>query len=398
MVADIRSGASPGGALHYNKEKADKGEAEVLFWQKMRYPFDGRGLVDIDACMESFRPYLQANRRTTNTVFHTSLSPSPEDTLSDARLREIVHEYMERMGYGDQPYIVFKHKDIDREHLHVVSLRVDESGRKIRDSHERSRSMEVLREIERKYGLHPAVRGYGAGEEHLLRKVNYTEGNLKRQIASVVRECLQRYACSSYGEFRTLLETFNISIEERVGCVAGREYAGIVYGALTDEGRGVGKTLKSSLLGKDTGYDALRRYYEGSRAALHRPGALEHTREVVTEALRSSASETEFRRRLAADGIDAVLRRNAADRIYGATFIDHRTGVVANGSLLGREFAANALQVRFEPTEEFPRQKEESVLQPIRPSTSLWEMFDMQAFEEQQAQKRRRKRRKRRLQ
>jgi len=101
MVADIRSGASPGGALHYNKEKADKGETEVLFWQKMHYPFDGRGLVDIDACMESFRPYLQANRRTTNTVFHTSLSPSPEDTLSDAQLREIVHEYMERMGYGD---------------------------------------------------------------------------------------------------------------------------------------------------------------------------------------------------------------------------------------------------------------------------------------------------------
>lgn len=80
---------------------------------------------------------------------------------------------------------------------------------------------------------------------------------------------------------------------------------------LTDDGRGVGKTLKSSLLGKDTGYDALQRYYEGSRAALRRPGALEHTREVVAEALRSSASETEFRRRLAADGIDTVLRRNA---------------------------------------------------------------------------------------
>lgn len=93
-----------------------------------------------------------------------------------------------------------------------------------------------------------------------------------------------------------------------------------------------------------------------------------------------------------------MLRRNAADRIYGATFIDHRTGVVANGSLLGREFTANALQVRFESAEEFPQQKEESVLLPIRPSTSLWEMFDMQAFEEQQAQKRRRKRRKRRLQ
>lgn len=54
MVADIRSGASPGGALHYNKEKADKGEAEVLFWQKMLEPFDRYGRMDVNAYMESF--------------------------------------------------------------------------------------------------------------------------------------------------------------------------------------------------------------------------------------------------------------------------------------------------------------------------------------------------------
>ena len=142
----------------------------------------------------------------------------------------------------------------------------------------------------------------------------------------------------------------------------------------------------------------MQRYYEGSRAALRRPGVLEHTREVVAEALHSSVSEAEFRRRLEANGINAVLRRNAAERIYGATFIDHRTGVVANGSLLGREFTANALQARFELTEETPQQKVESVFQPVWPSTSLWEMFDMQAFEEQQAQKRRKKRQKRCLQ
>ena len=82
MVANIRSGSSPGGALRYNKEKVDKGEAEVLFRQKMLEPFDRYGRLDIDACMESFRPYLEANRRTTNTVFHVSLNPSPEDKLN----------------------------------------------------------------------------------------------------------------------------------------------------------------------------------------------------------------------------------------------------------------------------------------------------------------------------
>ena len=64
MVANIRSGSSPGGALYYNKEKVDKDEAEVLLWQKMLEPFDKHGRLDIDACMESFRPYLEANWKT----------------------------------------------------------------------------------------------------------------------------------------------------------------------------------------------------------------------------------------------------------------------------------------------------------------------------------------------
>lgn len=61
MVANIRSGSSPGGVLRYNKEKVDKDEAEVLFWQKMLEPFDKYGQLDIDTCMESFWPYLEAN-------------------------------------------------------------------------------------------------------------------------------------------------------------------------------------------------------------------------------------------------------------------------------------------------------------------------------------------------
>ena len=106
MVANIRSGVTPGGTLYYNKEKVDRDEAEILYWQKMLEPFDKHRRMDVDACMESFLPYLEANRRMTNTVFHVSPNPSPEDKLTDGQLREIACEYMERMsaltddGYG----------------------------------------------------------------------------------------------------------------------------------------------------------------------------------------------------------------------------------------------------------------------------------------------------------
>ena len=122
MVANIRSGSSPGGALYYNKEKVDKDEAEVLLWQKMLEPYDKCGRLDIDACMESFMPYLEANRRTTNTVFHASLNPSPEDRLTDEQLRKIACEYMERMGYGEQPTEAPLPCRIFRG-LHLIALR-----------------------------------------------------------------------------------------------------------------------------------------------------------------------------------------------------------------------------------------------------------------------------------
>jgi relaxase/mobilisation nuclease domain len=59
---------------------------------------------------------------------------------------------------GNQPYIAFKHKDIDREHLHIVSLRVDEQGCTLPHDCEARRSMEILRDLERKYGLHPSLK------------------------------------------------------------------------------------------------------------------------------------------------------------------------------------------------------------------------------------------------
>ena len=406
MVANIRSGATPGGALRYNKEKVDKDEAEVLFWQKMLEPFDKHGRMDVDACMDSFWPYLEANRRTTNTVFHVSLNPSPEDRLTDDQLRDIAQEYMERMGYGNQPYIVFKHKDISREHLHIVSLRVDEKGRKLPHDFEARRSAEITRDLEHKYNLYPAVKGQEQRDTPDLRKVNYKTGNVKQQISSVVRSCLRNYNCSSYGEFRTLLELFNVSVEERTGTIEGRNYAGIVYGALTDDGYGTGTPFKSSKIGKDVGYKALQTYYAKSKERLKTSGALDHLRHTVKDAMSPHNTRDEFRQQLKAEGIDTVFRINPVGRIYGVTFIDHTNGIVANGSVLGKEFSAGVFNELFPTSQKetlhtaeqhAERQYEQRscTANPVSGVVdTLLDLADAQAFEEQQRiQRRRRKRR-----
>lgn len=90
------------------------------------------GKVGISECMRSFEPYLAMNRRTEKPVIHLSLNPHPDDVLSDEQLEAIGREYMDRLGYGDQPYIIFRHDDNARPHIHIVSLRIDEQGRKLR--------------------------------------------------------------------------------------------------------------------------------------------------------------------------------------------------------------------------------------------------------------------------
>ena len=406
MVANIRSGSSPGGALYYNKEKVDKDEAEVLFWQKMLEPYDKRGRLDIDACMDSFRPYLEANRRTTNTVFHASLNPSPEDRLTDEQLRDIACEYMERMGYGEQPYIVFKHKDISREHIHIVSLRIDEQGRKLPHDFEARRSMEILRDLERKYGLHPSVKGQELTDKEGLRKVNYPEGNVKQQISSVARSCLRNYKCSSYGEFRTLLELLNVSVEERTGTVDGRDYAGVIYGAMTDDGYGIGTPFKSSRIGRDVGYKALQKYYERSKSALKQDGSLDRLRQTVRDAMSPHNTRDEFRQLLKAENIDAIFRINPVGRIYGVTFIDHNDGIVANGSLLGKEFSANVFNELYpapkqaqQVAEQHVEQKHEVQNHAANPISGIvdtvLDLADTQAYEEQQRQMQQRRKKRR---
>ena len=406
MVANIRSGSSPGGALRYNKEKVDKDEAEVLLWQKMLEPFDKHGRLDIDACMDSFWPYLEANRRTTNTVFHASLNPSPEDRLTDEQLRKIACEYMERMGYGEQTYIVFKHKDLSREHLHIVSLRVDEQGRKLPHDFEARRSMEILRDLERKYGLHPSVKGQGLTDREGLRKVNYSEGNVKQQISSVARSCLRNYKCSSYGEFRTLLELLNVSVEERTGTVDGRDYAGVIYGAMTDDGYGIGTPFKSSRIGKDVGYKALQKYYERSKSALKQDGTLNRLRQTVRDAMSPNNTRNEFRQLLKVENIDAIFRINPVGRIYGVTFIDHNDGIVANGSVLGKEFSANVFNELYpapkqaqQVAEQHVEQKHEVQNHAANPISGIvdtvLDLADTRAYEEQQRQMQQRRKKRR---
>ena len=212
MVARITYGKNIVGVLEYNKLKVDKEAAGVLCCHKLPVvPLDEK--IDFRALAEAFAPHLSDPRsRLSDPVFHASLNPHPEDRLSDARLIEIAHEYMERMGYGAQPFVVFKHEDIARSHLHIVSICIGPDGKTIDRYNDRKRSQEITRELERQYGLHSSQGERPVFEE--LRRVDYRAGNVRAQVASVVRSMTDRYRFASAGELNTLLRPFNVCLEE----------------------------------------------------------------------------------------------------------------------------------------------------------------------------------------
>ena len=201
------------------------------------------GNFSIGECMRSFEMQMPVQLSTKKPILHISINPHPEDVLTDRQLSDIAKEYMRKLGYGDQPYLVYKHTDIDRHHIHIVGLRVDENGRPLNDKFEHRRSKQITRELEKKYGLHPAERKERA-ERPELKKVDYAAGDVKHQIGNTVKAACYGYRFQSFGEYKALLAAYNVCAEEVKGEINGKPYQGIVYSAMNDKGEKVGNPVK----------------------------------------------------------------------------------------------------------------------------------------------------------
>ena len=344
MVAKISVGKSLYGALAYNGEKINEAKGRLLTTNRIYN--DGTGTVDIRKAMEGFLACMPEHTRVEKPVLHISLNPHPDDVLTDTELQDIAREYLEKLGYGTQPYLVVKHEDIDRHHLHIVTINVDEKGRRLNQDFLFRRSDRIRRELERKYGLHPAERK-NQRIENPLRKVDASAGDVKRQVGNTVKALSGQYRFQTMGEYRALLSLYNMTVEEARGNVRGREYNGLVYSVTDDSGNKVGNPFKSSLFGKSVGYDAVQRKFARSKTEIKDRKLADMTKRTVLSLLQGTYDKERFIATLKEKGIDTVLRYTEEGRIYGTTFIDHRTGCVLNGSRMGRELSANALQEHF---------------------------------------------------
>jgi DUF2075 family protein len=339
VIAKIGRGSSLYGALAYNYQKLEKESAEVLFTQKIIQTPDGS--YNVEQLSRSFELYLLANRKTEKPVLHISLNPDPKDNVSNTDFENMAQDYMRQMGYGKQPFAVFKHTDIDRTHIHIVSVCVDADGRKISDKFEKRRSMAVCRTLEKQYGLISALEKKQEAHNPTFKPVDYKAGDIKSQMASVLRYLPKYYQFQTFGAYNAVLSLFNITAEEVKGECNGIRKQGLVYFALNEKGEKVSNPFKASLFGKIAGYLQLQFQCNQNRIKLKDSPAKESVKDRIESVMRTTSNESEFRKKLMEERINIVVRRNVEGRIYGITFIDHKSRSAWNGSELAKNLSAN---------------------------------------------------------
>lgn len=303
--------------------------------------------MPIENCVQAFEPYIALNSHVRKPVIHISLNPSPKDILSKEQMTVLAQEFMEKFGYGNQPYIVWLHEDIDRKHMHIVSVRINGQGEKIDHNREAIRAQNICRDMEVKYGLHPTLGEHGERELSSLQKVDYPKGDVKAQVKHTARTLLECYNCHSLAEYGTLLNLYNVTVYEVRGSVDGKEYHGIMYGALNDNGQQVGTPFKSSKFGKAFGYEALQKKFAASAEKVKRNNLTERARQEIVKAMQDISTKEAFARKLKDADIEVVYRINPEGRLYGITFIDHTNRTMFNGSRLGKAFSANVFNELF---------------------------------------------------
>lgn len=442
MVAKINTCEKLYGVLLYNQEKVDKREASVLYSQGIIHnEFMEYNVKD---CAWSFEYLMDANKRTRKPVVHISLNPDIRDKVDDKTAKEIAQDYLDKMGYGKQPYLLYKHEDIDRVHYHIVTVCVDENGDKIDDSFSKRKSMEACREIEKKYHLHIPSK-IELKNEYKIQSVDRAKGNLSKQIRNTVGALIESYNVTSFSEYRTLLEQFGCTCTQVDGRIPIKDsdkfkpIHGIFYSAIDENKKANSRQLKSSLFGKEFGYEALQRKFKFNeekykevkiidkpedqltdkekkqlqwkkniqKIQQRQKGNTDFTRRIIVQSMYKckSRSKEELTEILKRRGIDMILFTNEENRIYGTTFIDHNTKTVIKGSRLGNEFAANNFSNFFDnpfyvipfpnenkgneysPTKENENQNEE-------PFDSVYSLFSMPEGEDPDEFIRRKKKKK----
>ncbi|HTN07593.1 relaxase/mobilization nuclease domain-containing protein [Agriterribacter sp.] len=348
MVAVIHSSNSIRSALNYNEQKVQQKQAKYL--AVSGYPKD---LKDLTFSQKLYRltHLASLNQRAKVNSVHISLNFDPGEKLPETTLEKIANVYMEKIGFGKQPYLVYQHFDAGHPHLHVVTTSIQADGKRI-DMHNlgRTKSQQARVQIEKDFGL-IAAGSRKLKEAYQLKpvsaeRIKYGKSDTRRAITNVLDAVLNNYKFSSLPELNAVLKLYNVIADRGSEDSRTFQKKGLVYRVLNERGDKVGVPIKASLI-----YSKPTLKFLETRFDLNEPlkqKHKQHTKTTIDWALERLTNPTldSLIKALEKDRINVVVRQNKDGIIYGITYVDHTTKCVFNGSDLGKSYSAKGILER----------------------------------------------------
>jgi len=348
MVAIIKTGNSLRRSFYYNENKIAEGVAECI--SAGNYPADAEHLSE-NQRLNMLLKLANLNENVTRNSVHISLNFDPSEHLSKTQLTEIAQTYMDKIGFGQQPYLVYQHQDAAHPHIHIVSVKIRADGTRIETQNiGRNLSEKARKEIELTHGLVRAEDNRQRKVYELkpvnVQKAQYGISQTKRAIATVLDAVLPTYKYASLPELNAVLRQYNVSADR--GSEDSRTYKrnGLTYRILDERGNKIGVPIKASDFYNKPILPYLQKRFELNETTRQPHKA--RVKNAIDFALlkRSYINVEKLIQALEKDGIKTVLRQNDKGQIYGITYVDFRTKCVFNGSDLGKQYSAKAISER----------------------------------------------------
>ncbi|MFV8341059.1 relaxase/mobilization nuclease domain-containing protein [Flavobacterium sp. XS2P39] len=350
MVTIINTNRSLRHAINYNENKVKTGAATCI--GAGNYPVDVDKMNDI-VKLNHFMKRIELNDKVKSNSIHISLNFAPSESHSEEKMMAIAHSYMEKIGFGKQPYLVYQHHDAGHPHLHVVTTNIERDGKCIYTHNLATRKSEPARkEIEELFGLIIAE-GRKKKEEFNLQpivmgKIQYGKVESKKAIADVLNMVLNQYKYASLPELNAVLKQYNIMADR--GSENSKMFInkGLVYKTLVESGKQIGVPIKASDFYNKPTLKFLEEKFK-SNEVRRMPDKIRIKNSIDIALLRQKAmTVNKLVKILEKVGINTVFKRNEEGFLSEITYVDHVTKSVFNGSALGKRYSAEAIQERCE--------------------------------------------------
>lgn len=378
MVAKITVPNSVKRALNYNEQKLKEGKAECIYANKF---LKEASQLNFYEKLSRFEKLIALNKRATTNTVHISLNFGLNEKLEKEKLAEIAYVYMQKIGFGEQPYLVYQHHDAGHPHIHIVTTNIQQNGKRI-SLHNlgRNESAKARKEIEIAYKLVKAEdqrKQADAINPINVPRVNYGKSPTKRSIVNVLNAVIPHFKYASLAELNAVLKMYNLVADR--GKEDGLIYQkkGLVYRVVDEKGNKIGVPIKASSI-----YNKPTLEFLESKFKENEPRKQLYKKQLKTSLdwilLKPYNGLQSFKQGLDKEKIQLIIRQNEQGVIYGLTYIDMNTKCVFNGSEIGKPYSAKAILEKFGVTQPIPlKEKKNEVANTQEQSQKSSEDFDI---------------------